>query len=210
MTASLAAITAFALGASAAARPQSPATESVAPGSAPNYSVQQEVISRADRLAARATRSQAEAVLQRRRSAKAAASRPRDRGCGWDPTRRSRRCGAERFQPGVREKAALGLAFLSGREGVVPPLLEALADRDPQVREKAAIGLALPATSVPSPRSTRDERPDSQVREKAAIALGTSGDPRAATRSARLNDPDPQVREKASAGLILLGVTKER
>ncbi len=212
VTASLSAITAFALGASTAARPRSPATESVAPGSAPNYSVQQEVISRADRLAARATQSQAEAVLQQSpdpQKRQQAALEIADAG-GTDAIA-SLRAALNDSSQDVREKAALGLAFLSGRE-VVPALLEALANRDPQVREKAAIGLALRRDErAIAPLITAMSDVDSQVREKAAIALGTSGDPRARDPLLRaLNDPDPQVREEASAGLILLGVTKER
>jgi hypothetical protein len=108
-----------------------------------------------------------------------------------------------------RERAALALAFTSGRD-VIPALLKALADPDSQVREKAAIGLALrrdPRVVEPLLGAMSD--PDSQVREKVAIALGTSGDARAkAALTQALQDPDAQVREKAVAGLILLGVAR--
>jgi HEAT repeat protein len=212
VTAGLSAITAFALGASTAARPQSVATESVAKGSTPNYSVQQDVMSRADRLAARATRSQAKTVLQQ-------SPDPQERqqaaivisDAGEPDAIASLRAALNDSSQDVREKAALGLAFLSGRE-VVPALLEALANRDPQVREKAAIGLALRRDErAIGPLITAMRDDDSQVREKAAIALGTSGDARAREPLLRaLDDPDSQVREKASAGLILLGVTQKR
>lgn len=104
----------------------------------------------------------------------------------------------------VRERAAIGLAFMPGDE-VVPALLDALTNVDAQVREKAAIGLSLrrdPRIVEPLLHAMRD--PDAQVREKAAIALGSSGDERAvpALREA-LEDPDAQVREKAAAGLAL-------
>jgi beta-lactamase regulating signal transducer with metallopeptidase domain len=108
-----------------------------------------------------------------------------------------------------RERAALALAFSSGRD-VVPALLKALADPAAQVREKAAIGLALrrdPRVIEPLIAALADT--DSQVREKAAIALGTSGDQRALDALTRaLDDPDAQVREKAAAGLTLFGLTR--
>jgi beta-lactamase regulating signal transducer with metallopeptidase domain len=105
----------------------------------------------------------------------------------------------------VREKAALGLALMSGAE-VIPPLLKALADADAQVREKAAIGLALRRDPrVVDALLTAMTDPDAQVREKVAMALGTSGDVRAvAVLEHALQDPDAQVREKAVTGLTLL------
>jgi bla regulator protein BlaR1 len=109
----------------------------------------------------------------------------------------------------IREKAALGLAFMSG-DAVIPALLKALQDRDAQVREKAAIGLALRRDPrVVDALLSAIADPDPQVREKVAIALGTSGDPRAIPALERaLKDPDAQVREKAATGFVLLGLTK--
>jgi len=108
----------------------------------------------------------------------------------------------------VREKAALGLAFMSGPD-VIPALLKALKDSDAQVREKAAIGLALrrdPRVADALIHAIND--PDPQVREKVAIALGTSADPRASAALERaLNDSDAQVREKAVTGLLLIRLT---
>ena len=90
---------------------------------------------------------------------------------------------------------------------VIPALIVALQDPDPQVREKAALGLGWRKDArvvEPLIAALRDN--DSQVREKAAIALGASGDVRArAPLEAALNDPDHQVREKAVTGLTLLG-----
>ncbi|HYE88418.1 MAG TPA: M56 family metallopeptidase [Vicinamibacterales bacterium] len=110
---------------------------------------------------------------------------------------------------GVREEAAMGLAFTPGPE-VIEPLLSALKDPDAQVREKAAIGLAFrqdPKIIEPLLAAIRDS--DAQVREKAAIALGASGDDRAIAALTRaLQDPDSQVREKAVAGLVLLGLRR--
>jgi len=110
---------------------------------------------------------------------------------------------------GVREQAAMGLAFTPGSD-VIDPLIGALKDPDSQVREKAAIGLAFrrdPKIVDPLLAAMADS--DSQVREKAAIALGASGDTRAiAALTKATNDPDSQVREKAVAGLLMLGLRK--
>jgi beta-lactamase regulating signal transducer with metallopeptidase domain len=108
-----------------------------------------------------------------------------------------------------RELATLALALTSGRD-VIPALLQALGDRDPQVREKAAIGLALRRDArVVDPLIAAMSDPDAQVREKVAIALGTSGDPRAHEVLTRaLADVDAQVREKAASALVLLGLTR--
>jgi HEAT repeat protein len=110
--------------------------------------------------------------------------------------------------PQDRERAALALAFSSGRD-VIPALLDALHDVDSQVREKAAIGLALRRDGrVVEPLIAAMTDSDSQVREKVAIALGSSGDPRAKdVLTQALDDPDEQVREKATTGLVLLGLT---
>jgi beta-lactamase regulating signal transducer with metallopeptidase domain len=115
----------------------------------------------------------------------------------------------ESHDPQDRERAALALAFTSGRD-VVPALLKALNDSDSQVREKAALGLAMRRDPrVVEPLIAAMSDPDSQVREKAAIALGTSGDARARDVLTRaLDDSDSQVREKAAAALILFGMTK--
>jgi beta-lactamase regulating signal transducer with metallopeptidase domain len=199
--AALSSITIIVLGASVGARPVTPASTARV-----GYSVQNDVIVRDHRRAAAETGSRAEAVLQQspdpeeRQQAAIVVS-----DAGQAGAIATLRAALNDSSSDVREKAALGLAFLSGRE-VVPALLEALDDRDAQVREKAAIGLAL----------RRDERailpliaamsdPDSQVREKAAMALGTSGDARARAPLPRaLTDADSQVREKAASGLLLL------
>jgi hypothetical protein len=208
----LTAIAAIAFGASAAAGPPTATPALVRHTTNQNYSVQQDVISRADRRAALVSRSNAEAVLQQSQN-------PEERQqaaieiseTGAPDAIGSLRAALNDSSRDVREKAALGLAFLSGRE-VVPALLEALSNSDAQVREKAAIGLALRRDErAIEPLITALSDEDSQVREKAAIALGMSGDARAREALVRaMNDPDAQVREKISAGLVLLRPTQSR
>ncbi len=117
----------------------------------------------------------------------------------------------ESYWPSRRRAAAKELAQFTGEpDRIVPALVKALGDPDPEVRQCAMESLKnfgeKSSTAAPAVRDMLKRESDASIRQRAAALLGVVKDhDSVAALSAALDDRDPAVRLEAARSLGRFG-----